>query len=97
MSARTSLPPEFASSPHVLQLVSRGRESGHISADELRQAFTAADIPMIYAKAVLRSLSEEGVTVMVTADPRQPEHASDDIGIGMHRALATLRSVNAKL
>jgi RNA polymerase primary sigma factor len=65
--ARTSLPPEIATSPHVQELIARGRASGHISPDELRQAFDAADIPMDRAKAVLRSLSEEGVTVMVTA------------------------------
>jgi RNA polymerase primary sigma factor len=65
--ARTLLPPEIASSPHVQELIARGRANGHISPDELRQAFDAADIPMTRAKAVLRSLSEEGVTVMVTA------------------------------
>ena len=68
MSARTSLPPEYASSPHVQELIVRGREQGFISADELRNTFVQADIPMNWAKAVLRSLTEEGVTVMVTAE-----------------------------
>jgi RNA polymerase primary sigma factor len=65
--ARTSLPPEIASSPHVQDLVIRGRAQGYISADEVRLAFDRAEIPMKRAKAVLRSLSEEGVTVMVSA------------------------------
>jgi RNA polymerase primary sigma factor len=68
VSARTSLPPEYASSPHVQELIVRGREQGFISADELRHTFVQADIPMNWAKAVLRSLTEEGVTVMVTAE-----------------------------
>jgi RNA polymerase primary sigma factor len=71
--ARTSLPPEYASSPHVQSLVTRGREQGHISTDDLRRAFDAADIPMTWAKAVLRSMTEEGVTVMVTAEDSAPE------------------------
>jgi RNA polymerase primary sigma factor len=67
VSARSSLPPEIASSPHVQDLITRGREQGYISTEEVRLAFDRADIPMNHAKAVLRSLSEEGVTVMVTA------------------------------
>ncbi len=63
-----SLPPEYAASPHVQELIVRGRDQGYISADELRHAIAAADIPMNLAKAVLRSLTEEGVTVMVTAE-----------------------------
>jgi RNA polymerase primary sigma factor len=67
VSARTSLPPEIASSPHVQELITRGRAQGYISADEVRLAFDRAAIPMNRAKAVLRTLSDEGVTVMVTA------------------------------
>jgi len=67
VSARTSLPPEIAASPHVQELITRGRAQGYISTDEVRLAFDRADIPMNRAKAVLRRLSKEGVTVMVTA------------------------------
>ncbi len=78
MSASTSrsLPPEIAESDHVQALIERGRAQGYIATDELRHAFEEAQIPMSRAKAVLRSLSEEGVTVMVSAAdsaaPRRP-------------------------
>ncbi len=69
MSASTSrsLPPEIAMSDQVQALIQRGRAQGYIAADELRRAFEEAQIPMSRAKAILRSLSEEGVTVMVSA------------------------------
>ncbi|MCX9191220.1 RNA polymerase sigma factor [Carbonactinospora thermoautotrophica] len=54
-------------SDQVQALIQRGRAQGYIAADELRRAFEEAQIPMSRAKAILRSLSEEGVTVMVSA------------------------------
>jgi RNA polymerase primary sigma factor len=66
-STSRSLPPEIATSEHVQALIQRGRAQGYIATDELRRAFEEAQIPMSRAKSVLRSLSEEGVTVMVSA------------------------------
>jgi RNA polymerase primary sigma factor len=66
-STSRSLPPEIATSEHVQALIQRGRAQGYIATDELRHAFEEAQIPMSSAKSVLRSLSEEGVTVMVSA------------------------------
>ncbi|MQA88511.1 MAG: sigma-70 family RNA polymerase sigma factor, partial [Streptosporangiales bacterium] len=51
----------------VQQLVERGRSRGYLGAEEVRTAFDQADIPMSRASSILRSLSREGVTVMVSA------------------------------
>jgi len=66
------LPQEITSAPQVLALVERGRETGYIGAEELRAAFDEAQIPMSKAKTVLRSLSAEGVTVVVSAEQSAP-------------------------
>ena len=70
------LPPEFAH-PAVQGLLAQGRTSGYVSADDVRTVFDSAGIPLARMKAVLRSLSDEGVTVMVDAEGldarRQPE------------------------
>ena len=73
MSASTSrpLPAEIAESAHLVALIERGRAQGHIAADEVRQAFEEADIPMAKAKSVMRALTtvlhEEGVDLTVNA------------------------------
>jgi RNA polymerase primary sigma factor len=48
-------------------LVSQGRSQGYVTPDDVRRAFEATDLPLSRAKAVLRNLHEEGVTVMVSA------------------------------
>ncbi|ACU70682.1 RNA polymerase, sigma 70 subunit, RpoD subfamily [Catenulispora acidiphila DSM 44928] len=73
MSASTSrpLPAEIAESAHLVALIERGRAQGHIAADEVRQAFEEADIPMAKAKSVMRALTtvlhEDGVDLTVNA------------------------------
>jgi RNA polymerase primary sigma factor len=53
---------------HVIgQLIERGRSQGFLEADDVRRAFEEADIPVSKASSILRSLSKEGVTVMVSA------------------------------
>jgi RNA polymerase primary sigma factor len=53
---------------HVIQqLIERGRTQGYLEADDVRRAFEDADIPVSEASTILRSLSKEGVTVMVSA------------------------------
>ncbi|MGH8868446.1 MAG: RNA polymerase sigma factor [Actinomycetes bacterium] len=71
-NAPRSLPQDVTSAPQVRALVERGREKGSIGADELRRAFEEAEIPVSSAKAVLRSLSQEGVTVTVSAEDSAP-------------------------
>jgi RNA polymerase primary sigma factor len=73
VSASTSrpLPAEIAESAHLVALIERGRAQGHIAADEVRQAFEQADIPMAKAKSVMRALTtvlhEDGVDLTVNA------------------------------
>jgi RNA polymerase primary sigma factor len=53
---------------HVIaQLIERGRSQGYLDADDVRRTFEEADIPVSKASSILRSLSKEGVTVMVSA------------------------------
>ncbi|WP_084219400.1 RNA polymerase sigma factor [Spirillospora albida] len=53
---------------HVIaQLIERGRSQGYLEADDVRRTFEEADIPVSKASSILRSLSEKGVTVMVSA------------------------------
>ncbi|TDD36311.1 RNA polymerase sigma factor [Actinomadura sp. KC06] len=54
---------------HVIaQLIERGRSQGNrLEADDVRRTFEEADIPVSAASSILRSLSKEGVTVMVSA------------------------------
>jgi RNA polymerase primary sigma factor len=48
-------------------LLSQGRSQGYVTPEDVRRAFEATDLPLRSAKAVLRNLHEEGVTVMVSA------------------------------
>jgi RNA polymerase primary sigma factor len=61
------LPPELAS-PQVQELLDQGRSRGYVTSGDVRSAFDAAGIAPGRMKAVLRSLHEEGVTVMVEAE-----------------------------
>jgi len=71
VSTSRPLPAEIAESAHLVALIERGRAQGHIAADEVRQAFEEADIPMAKAKSVMRALTtvlhEEGVDLTVNA------------------------------
>src|ERR671915_342028 len=65
-ASSTSKPSELHE--HVVQqLIERGRTQGYLEADDVRRAFEDADIPVSKASNILRSLSKEGVTVMVSA------------------------------
>jgi RNA polymerase primary sigma factor len=65
-ASSTSKPSELHE--HVVQqLIERGRTQGYLEADDVRRAFEDADIPVSKASTILRSLSKEGVTVMVSA------------------------------
>ena len=61
------LPPEF-SDPAVQGLLEQGKDRGYVTASDVRTVFEDAGIPPSRMKAVLRSLSDEGVSVMVEAD-----------------------------
>jgi RNA polymerase primary sigma factor len=74
-ASSTSKPSELHE--HVVrQLIERGRSQGYLEADDVRRAFEEADIPVSKASSILRSLSKEGVTVMVSAaDSAAPKRA----------------------
>ena len=61
------LPPEF-SDPAVQGLLEQGKDRGYVTASDVRTVFEDAGIPPSRMKTVLRSLSDEGVSVMVEAD-----------------------------
>jgi RNA polymerase primary sigma factor len=74
-ASSTSKPSELHESV-VRQLIERGRNQGYLEADDVRRAFEEADIPVSKASSILRSLSKEGVTVMVSAaDSAAPKRA----------------------
>ncbi|MDT7706828.1 MAG: polymerase primary sigma factor [Pseudonocardiales bacterium] len=74
-ASSTSKPSELHESV-VRQLIERGRTQGYLEADDVRRAFEEADIPVSKASSILRSLSKEGVTVMVSAaDSAAPKRA----------------------
>ena len=68
------LPPEF-SDPAVQGLLEQGRTEGCVTAGDVRTVFEDAGIPLARMKTVLRSLSDEGVTVMVESEVSAPRRA----------------------
>ncbi|MPZ96734.1 MAG: RNA polymerase sigma factor [Propionibacteriales bacterium] len=73
MSSSTSrkLPPRVLEHPQIQALFARGHthgsEGGQVTADELRSAVDAVDLTPAQSKSLLRLLSQEGVTVVVSA------------------------------
>ncbi len=70
MSSSTSrkLSTDVRAHPDVVALVEAGRPTGRVSADELRVATASAATTPQHLKAVLRMLSEEGISVVVSAE-----------------------------
>ena len=70
MSSSTSrkLPAEVIAHPEVIALVELGKSTGQVSADAVRAASEDAAISSKHLKALLKFLSEEGVTVVLSAD-----------------------------
>ncbi|MGE5747299.1 MAG: RNA polymerase sigma factor [Solirubrobacterales bacterium] len=69
MSTSTSrkLPAEILAHPEVVALVERGKADGQVSSDAVRDTSEAAQISGKHLKALLRHLSDEGVTVVLSA------------------------------
>ncbi|MEV5407383.1 RNA polymerase sigma factor [Thermopolyspora sp. NPDC052614] len=65
-SSTRSKPTEL-NEPVIQRLIERGRSQGFLESEDVRKAFEEADIPLSHAAGFLRSLSKEGVTVVVTA------------------------------
>jgi RNA polymerase primary sigma factor len=66
-STSLKLPAAVLEHPEVQGLLTRGQESGQVSADDIRRVFESAAIPAIHAKNLLRYLSNAGVCVAVSA------------------------------
>ncbi|GLU48045.1 RNA polymerase sigma factor [Nocardiopsis ansamitocini] len=71
-SSTRSKQPESLQEPVIQQLIERGRSQGYLEPEDVRRAFEEADIPMSQAQAVLRSLTKEGVTLVVGAAESAP-------------------------
>jgi RNA polymerase primary sigma factor len=66
-STSRKLPADILAHPEVLALVDRGKASGQVSSDAVRDASEAAGITGKHLKALLRFLSDEGVSVVLSA------------------------------
>ncbi|MFI0418203.1 RNA polymerase sigma factor [Spongiactinospora sp. 9N601] len=66
-ASSTRSKPSELNEPVIQRLLERGRSQGFLESEDVRKAFEEADIPMSHAAGFLRSLSKEGVTVVVTA------------------------------
>jgi RNA polymerase primary sigma factor len=67
-SSSRKLPADVLAHPDVVSLVDHGRSTGEVTAVAVREASESAAISPQHLKALLRMLSEEGVTVVVSAD-----------------------------
>jgi RNA polymerase primary sigma factor len=67
-STSRKLPADVLAHPDIVALVDEGRTSGQVSADALRTATDAAVHTAAHLKALLRYLSEEGISVVVSAE-----------------------------
>jgi RNA polymerase primary sigma factor len=66
-STSRKLPAEILAHPEVVALVDQGRATGQVSSDAVRDTSEAAAISGKHLKSLLRFLSEEGVTVVLSA------------------------------
>jgi RNA polymerase primary sigma factor len=67
-STSRKLPAEVLTHPDVVALVELGRSTGQVTSDDIRGTCESAAISPQHLKALLRLLSEEGVTVALSAD-----------------------------
>jgi RNA polymerase primary sigma factor len=66
-STSRKLPAEILAHPEVVALVEQGKATGQVSSDAVRDTSEAAAISGKHLKSLLRFLSEEGVTVVLSA------------------------------
>jgi RNA polymerase primary sigma factor len=69
-NARKQLPAEVLAHPAVLALIERGRPTGSITPDEVRQASEDAAVEPRHLKALLAHLSGLGISVSMPVAPR---------------------------
>ena len=99
MSTSTSrkLPAAVLAHPDVVALVEEGRATGQVTADALRGATDRASISPQHFKALVRFLSEEGVSVHVGAeDSRSRKRVAAASGPGRTTVKASAKKAAAK-
>ncbi len=67
-SASRKLPAEVLAHPDIVALVDQGRAIGHVTPDSLRAATVTAVQTAAHLKALMRYLSDEGISVVVSAE-----------------------------
>jgi RNA polymerase primary sigma factor len=67
-SASRKLSAEALAHPDVVSLIQHGKATGQVAADAVRAASAAADISPQQFRALLKLLTEEGVSVAVPAE-----------------------------
>ncbi|OKI16657.1 RNA polymerase sigma factor [Streptomyces sp. CB03911] len=92
-SPSRTLPHRIAESASLMALIERGRTTGHITGDEVRQAFEADNIPTTQWKVVLRSLNqvldEDGVVLAVRPAQEAKPAAGDPNRRSVKKTVAT--------
>ncbi|WP_203884044.1 RNA polymerase sigma factor [Planotetraspora kaengkrachanensis] len=93
-ASSTRSKPSELNEPVIQQLLERGRSQGFLESEDVRKAFEEADIPLSHAAGFLRSLSKEGVTVVVTAaDSAAPKRSR---GQAKRRTTAPVKKTTTK-
>ncbi len=94
MSSSTSrkVPADVLTHPDIVALVEQGRLTGQVSADALRSATSAAATSPQHLKAVLRHLSEEGVSVVVSAEDTKASMSPKLVAAAASSARTTVKA-----
>jgi len=91
-STSRKLPAEVPAHPDVVALVGLGKTTGQVTADAVRVTSNAAAISPQHLKPLLRHLSEEGVTVVLSAN----DSAARKKVLAATSSKATVRASTAK-
>lgn len=67
MSSNRSVPPAVLSHPSIVALIERGAPAGSVTAEEVRQAFGAADVAPAHLKSLMAHLAGLGISVELGA------------------------------
>jgi RNA polymerase primary sigma factor len=96
-STSRKVPVDVLSHPDIVALVDQGRQTGTVTADALRTATAAVATTPQHLRAVLRFLSEEGVSVVVSAeDTRSPKLVAAAASSARTTVKATAKKAPAK-
>ncbi len=71
MSSNRSVPPAVLTHPSIVTLIERGAPAGSVTAEEVRQAFGAADVAPAHLKSLMAHLAGLGISVELGAPADQ--------------------------